>query len=212
MLTPSLMLKAYMAGIFPMSDSRQDDEIFWLRPEQRGIFPMDQFHVPKSFRRVLKQNPYYVTVNQDFSATIKGCIEARSTERTDTWINPAIENVFLQLHQIGHAHSFETRNADGALIGGLYGLSIGGAFFGESMFSSVSGASKFALIACYHYLKKRQFVLFDTQFTNTHLQQFGCIEIPTQAYENLLQQAITEDISFTRPPPENKIYLTRDML
>lgn len=212
MLTPSLIFKAYMSGIFPMSESRDDTEVFWLRPEFRGIFPLDQFHIPKSVRKMIKKSSHYVTINHDFRGTIKGCIEAKNQDRKDTWINPNIEQVFIKLHDMGHAHSFETRNENGDLIGGMYGLAIGSAFFGESMFSKISSASKFALVACYIYLKKRHFTLFDTQFVNDHLKQFGCIEIPQNTYEDLLQQAITDDISFMRPPPKNKIYLLQELL
>jgi leucyl/phenylalanyl-tRNA---protein transferase len=191
MITPSLILKAYKAGVFPMSDSRDDSEIFWLRPQIRGIFPMDNFHISKSNRKMIKQSDYYVTIDQDFTGVLSGCIESRTKNRTGTWINHAIETVFIDLHTQGHAHSFETRNSDGILIGGLYGLSIGGAFFGESMFSHQTNASKFALIACYHHLKQKNFQLFDTQFSNPHLKLFGCIDIDYYAYDILLKQAIS---------------------
>ncbi len=196
MLTPSLILKAYKAGVFPMSDSRDDKEVFWLRPQIRGIFPMDKFHMSKSNRKMIKQSEYYVTIDQDFKGVLLGCIESRAKNQTGTWINHAIEAVFIDLHTQGHAHSFETRNPDGTLIGGLYGLSIGGAFFGESMFSNETGASKYALIACYHHLKQKNFQLFDTQFSNPHLKLFGCIDIDCQAYDILLKQAVIYPTNF----------------
>lgn len=200
MLTPSLILKAYRAGVFPMSDGRDDDAIFWLRPEIRGIFPMDNFHISKSNRKIIKKLPYHVTINQDFKGVLSGCINSRTPTRTGTWINHAIETVFAELHTQGHAHSFETRNVQGQLIGGLYGLAIGGAFFGESMFSNDTGASKCALIACYHYLKHRNFQLFDTQFSNPHLKLFGCIDIDYQTYDTLLKNAIDYPTDFLKPP------------
>lgn len=196
MITPSLILKAYRAGVFPMSDSRDDKEIFWLRPQIRGIFPMNNFHISKSNRKIIKHSDYYVTIDQDFKGVLLGCIESRTENRTGTWINHTIETVFIDLHAQGHAHSFETRNADGTLIGGLYGLSIGGAFFGESMFSNATNASKFALIACYQHLKQKNFQLFDTQFSNPHLKLFGCIDIDYQEYDILLKQAIHYPTAF----------------
>ena len=200
MLTCELLLKAYKAGVFPMSDNRDDEDIFWLRPKVRGIFPMDNFHISKSNRRILKKSPYYVTLNQDFKSVIKGCIESRTPTRTGTWINHAIENVFIDLHDQGYAHSFETRSPNGDLVGGLYGLAIGGAFFGESMFSNATGASKFALVACYQHLRNRDFMLFDTQFSNLHLTLFGCIDVDYKTYERLLKQAIIQPIDFLNPP------------
>ncbi|MFT6071865.1 MAG: leucyl/phenylalanyl-tRNA--protein transferase [Dasania sp.] len=208
MLTSSLLLKAYQAGVFPMSDGRADDSVFWVRPEIRGIFPMAQLHISKSTRRFIKKTPYYVTVDKDFSGTVAGCIASRSEQRTDTWINHDIETVFLKLHQQGYAHSFETRDSQGVLIGGLYGMAIGGAFFGESMFSNVTGASKFSLIACYAYLKERNFQLFDTQYNNSHLKLFGCIDITHNEYDILLKQAISCNVSFNAPPPASIIKLT----
>ncbi len=207
MITASLILKAYKAGVFPMSDNRDDTEIFWLRPKIRGIFPMNHFHISHSNRKIIKKLPYYVTINQDFAGVLSGCINSRTQTRTGTWINHAIENVFLELYTQGYAHSFETRNKDGDLIGGLYGLAIGGAFFGESMFSRINNASKWALIACYQHLKYRNFQLFDTQFTNPHLELFGCIDIAYQEYDILLKQAIQQPINFLTPPPETIIHI-----
>jgi leucyl/phenylalanyl-tRNA--protein transferase len=208
MIEPSLILKAYKAGVFPMSEARDDNSVFWVRPEIRGIFAMDNFHIPKSTYRMLKKTPYYVTVNQDFAGTIKGCIEAQSNNRKNTWINHKIQDVFMKLHALKHAHSFETRNNKGDLIGGLYGLAIGGAFFGESMFSNITGASKFALIACHAYLKERYFQLFDTQFSNSHLKLFGCMDISCDAYDLLLKQAIQADVDFLTPLPMQPIILS----
>jgi leucyl/phenylalanyl-tRNA---protein transferase len=196
MLTAELILKAYKAGVFPMSDNRDETEIFWLRPKTRGIFPMDNFHISKSNRRILKKLPFYVTINHDFKGVLMGCIESRSSVRTGTWINHAIEKVFLDLHVKGYAHSFEARNQHHELIGGLYGLAIGGAFFGESMFSQEASASKFALLACYQHLKQRQFQLFDTQFSNPHLKLFGCVDIDCDSYDKILKQAIVQQIDF----------------
>ena len=194
-----------------MSDSRDDAEIFWLRPKVRGIFPMDNFHIPKSTQKLIKKSSYYVTINQDFESVLKGCIDSRSETRTDTWINYDIENIFLELHEKGYAHSFETRTETGELIGGLYGLAIGGAFFGESMFSNQTNASKFSLIACYLHLKERQFQLFDTQFSNPHLKLFGCVDVTYQEYDVLLKQAIIQPINFLTPPAEAIIELRKNI-
>lgn len=196
MLTADLILRAYSAGVFPMSDNRNDTEVFWLRPKIRGIFPMDKFHISKSNRRILKNKPFFVTINQDFKGVLTGCIESRTVTRTGTWINHTIEKVFLDLHAKGHAHSFETWNQDNELVGGLYGLAIGGAFFGESMFSTQEAASKFALVACYNHLKQQEFKLFDTQFSNPHLKLFGCVDIDCDSYDRLLKIAIAQPIRF----------------
>lgn len=209
MLTPSLILKAYQAGVFPMSEHREDKEVFWVRPETRGIFPLDNFHIPKSVKRLIRNSNWYVTVNQDFNQVIQHCAEVRTSDRQDSWINYNIQHVFQKLHQQKYAHSFETRDEKGNLVGGLYGLAINGAFFGESMFSLQSGGSKFALIACYYYLLQRRFKVFDTQFNNPHLKLFGCIDISYQEYDILLKDALAQDISFLEPLPTYRMDLKK---
>lgn len=206
-LTAPLILKAYCAGVFPMSDNREDHEIFWVRPETRGIFPIDQFHIPKSMRRFIKKSPWKVTVNHAFADVIRFCAEIRTHNRQNSWINHKIEHVFLELHHQGYAHAFEVWDAQNQLIGGLYGLAIGGAFFGESMFSRQSGASKMALVACHGYLKSRNFKLFDTQFSNPHLNLFGCVDISADAYAEILKDALAHPVHFLIPPPQSAFNL-----
>jgi leucyl/phenylalanyl-tRNA--protein transferase len=201
-IQPETILQAYKAGIFPMADNREAHDIFWLRPQIRGIFPMDYFHIPKSFKKTIMRSDNYITINHDFEKVIHGCIHTKTHNRTSTWINPSIEDVFIKLHHLGYAHAFETRNASGELTGGLYGLSINGAFFGESMFSLEPNASKFSLVAAHYYLKQRNFLLFDTQFTNSHIMLFGCLEMRQVDYEILLKQAISCEAQFNQNIPQ----------
>lgn len=193
----AVLLQAYSIGVFPMADSQYDDEVFWIDPEERGILPLDGFRIPRSFRKFLKKHPYEVTFNRAFEDVIDGCATTEDDgERDRTWINETIRNWFLELHAKGHAHSVECWTRGGMLAGGLYGLSIGGAFFGESMFSLMSGASKTALVHLVARLKARGFALLDTQFVNDHLLQFGCVEITRPGYHKILENAIQLPISF----------------
>ena len=193
-ITPELMLRAYRAGLFPMAETRKADRLYWLDPEMRGILPLDGFHLPRRLARTALSGPYTVTANRDFIGVIRGCA-APAEGREDTWINPEIERLFGALHRMGHAHSLETwmpSEGGPVLVGGLYGVAMGGAFFGESMFSTARDASKVALVHLVARLRLQGFTLLDTQFQTTHLSQFGCTEIPRLAYKRLLSEAVEE--------------------
>ena len=177
-----------------MAETRESDELFWLDPDQRGILPLDAMHLPRRLRRTVRAGRFEVTADRDFEGVIDGCAAA-SGERQDTWINPRIRELFVQLHRMGHAHSIECwRN--GQLMGGLYGLAIGGAFFGESMFSRESDASKVALVQLVARLVYGGFTLLDTQFITDHLEQFGTIEIDRKAYRRALDTALARPCVF----------------
>jgi leucyl/phenylalanyl-tRNA--protein transferase len=187
-ITPELMLRAYRAGLFPMAETRRGDRLYWLDPELRGILPLDRFHLPRRLLRTVLSDTYTVTVDQDFHAVIAGCAAA-SEGREDTWINAEIERLFGELHLMGHAHSVETRQ-HGKLVGGLYGVVLGGVFFGESMFSRARDASKVALVHLVARLRRGRFRLLDTQFVTSDLSQFGAVEIPREDYKALLAAAV----------------------
>jgi leucyl/phenylalanyl-tRNA--protein transferase len=187
-LTTGLLLRAYGAGLFPMAETREGKKLHWLDPERRGILPLDRFHLPKRLARTVLSHRFEVSADRDFPGTIAGCA-APMEGRDDTWINPQIERLFTELHDLGHAHSVECR-LDGALVGGLYGVVLGGAFFGESMFSFVTDASKVALVHLVARLRLGRFRLLDTQFVTTHLTQFGAREIPRGLYKAQLADAL----------------------
>jgi leucyl/phenylalanyl-tRNA--protein transferase len=187
-ITPELMLRAYRAGLFPMAETRRGDRLYWLDPEQRGILPLDGFHLPRRLLRTVLGDGYVATVDRAFGAVIAGCAAA-AEGREDTWINAEIERLFGDLHELGQAHSVETWQ-DGKLVGGLYGVVLGGVFFGESMFSRARDASKVALVHLVARLRLGGFRLLDTQFVTSHLAQFGAVEIPRDAYKALLAVAI----------------------
>ena len=187
-VTPDLMLRAYRAGLFPMAETRRGDRLYWLDPEQRGILPLDGFHVPRRLRRTVTNGAFTVTADQDFPLVISLCA-APAEGREDTWINRDIERLFTALYARGSAHSIEVRQ-DGALVGGLYGVVLGGAFFGESMFSLARDASKVALVHLVARLRLGGFVLLDTQFVTGHLSQFGAIEVARAAYKQMLEAAL----------------------
>lgn len=189
-VTPELVLRAYRAGFFPMAETRAADDLFWLDPELRGVLPLDGFHVPRRLLRTALSDTFAVSVDTDFPATIAACAApGTGAGRGETWINPDIERLFTALHRMGHAHSVECRVA-GELVGGLYGVAIGGAFFGESMFSRARDASKVALVHLVARLRLGGFSLLDTQFVTAHLTQFGAIEIPRAAYKAKLAAAL----------------------
>jgi leucyl/phenylalanyl-tRNA---protein transferase len=190
-LSADLLLRAYSLGLFPMADSRGSDRLYWLDPEQRGILPLDRFHLSRRLYRTVRSGVFEVSVDRDFPATIAGCASS-APGRQDTWINPQIEHLYGQLHRMGHAHSVECRR-DGLLVGGLYGVALGGAFFGESMFSFATDASKVALAHLIARLRLGGFRLLDTQFVTTHLSQFGVEEIPRDQYKILLTTALDID-------------------
>lgn len=186
-VTPELMLRAYGAGLFPMAESRDDSTLHWFDPEERGILPLDGFHCPRRLMRTVRAGSYEVSTDREFPLVIQGCAAA-APGREGTWINGDIEALFSELHRRGHAHSVECR-ADGALVGGLYGVSLGGAFFGESMFSVARDASKVALVHLVARLRLGGYRLLDTQFVTAHLSQFGACEIPRAEYHRRLDAA-----------------------
>lgn len=187
-VTPDLMLRAYRAGLFPMAETRRGDRLYWLDPEQRGVLPLHGFHLPRRLLRTVLSDAFEVSADRDFAATIAACAQA-VPGREDTWINPEIEHLFTALHRLGHAHSVECRQA-GQMVGGLYGVVLGSAFFGESMFSRVRDASKVALAHLVARLRLGGFRLLDTQFVTEHLAQFGAIEVPRDAYKALLTASV----------------------
>ncbi len=200
LVTPDLMLRAYRAGLFPMAESRAGHRLYWLDPEQRGVLPLDGFHLPKRLLRTVLSGPYTITSNTAFPDIIAGCA-ASAPGREDTWINPDIERLFIELHRTGHAHSVETWQ-DGTLVGGLYGVSLGGVFFGESMFSVARDASKVALVHLVARLRLGGYTLLDTQFVTTHLSQFGATEIPRDTYKIQLAAAVATPANWlTAPDP-----------
>ncbi len=193
-VTPQLLLKAYSCGIFPMAESATDPGLFWVEPERRGIIPLDEFHVPRRLRRTVRQNVFDVRIDSSFDQVIKLCAEA-TDERRETWINRRIVELYSELHRMGHAHSIECWNDD-ELVGGLYGLQLQGAFFGESMFSRARDASKVALVHLVERLNAGGFTLLDAQFQTSHLSQFGSIEVSREAYEYLLEAALDVNADF----------------
>lgn len=204
-ITPELLLRAYRAGLFPMAESRRGDRLYWLDPEQRGIIPLDRFHLPKRLLRTTLSGAFTVTANRDFAGVIAGCAEP-AEGRDDTWINADIERLFGALHRMGHAHSIEVWDGapdPGQLVGGLYGVALGGAFFGESMFSRARDASKVALVHLVARLRMFGFTLLDAQFQTAHLAQFGCHEVPRNAYKRDLAAAVDRNcVWHDDPDPE----------
>jgi leucyl/phenylalanyl-tRNA--protein transferase len=194
-LTPELLLKAYSCGLFPMAESADDPTIFWVEPEMRGIIPLAEFHVPKRLARTVRARPFDIRFDNAFTAVLAGCAEPAPGRRS-TWINGKIRTLYTDLHRMGHAHSVEAWQDD-RLVGGLYGVSLGAAFFGESMFSRVTDASKVCLVHLVERLQTHGFVLLDTQFTTDHLKRFGAIDVPRAAYDRLLAEALRyPNISF----------------
>lgn len=187
-LTPALLLRAYAEGIFPMAEQRGEPELFWVSPEMRGIIPLDGFHVPKRLARTVKSGRFAVTADNAFADVMRACAEP-TPDRPESWINDEILRLYTALHASGHAHSVECW-LDGRLAGGLYGVKLGAAFFGESMFSRERDASKVALVALVEMLKRGGFVLLDTQFITTHLARFGAVEIARVQYLARLNDAI----------------------
>jgi leucyl/phenylalanyl-tRNA--protein transferase len=187
-ITPELLLRAYRAGLFPMAESRTASSLFWLDPEMRGILPLSEFHLPRRLARTALSASFTVTADTAFARTIALCA-APAPGREDSWINPEIERLFIALHEMGHGHSVEVWQGED-LVGGLYGMAIGGAFFGESMFSRARDASKVALVHLVARLRLGGFMLLDTQFITSHLSQFGAREIPRNAYRRKLAAAL----------------------
>ena len=197
-LTPEMLLKAYSLGIFPMAEKREDDTIYWIDPETRGIIPLHSFHISHSLRHALRHDHYRLSVNQAFMEIIAACAASRPGRR-ETWINHPIEGLCIELHRMGFAHSVEVWR-DKELIGGLYGIALGGVFFGESMVSMAENASKIALVELVARLKAGGYGLLDTQFVTSHLAQFGAIEVPREQYRQLLKNALPIPAHFPLNP------------
>ncbi|QXC51678.1 leucyl/phenylalanyl-tRNA--protein transferase [Agrobacterium salinitolerans] len=187
-ITVDILLRAYSAGLFPMADSADDPELFWVEPEIRGIIPLNSFHVSKSLAKAMRRKPFEIRFNTAFEAVMAGCA-AEAPDRPSTWINAVIRRLYSELHQIGHAHSVEAWEGE-ELVGGLYGVSLGAAFFGESMFSRRTNASKICLVHLVERLRQQGFTLLDTQFTTEHLKTFGAIDVPKQEYTKMLDLAV----------------------
>ena len=188
LLTPELVLSAYSIGLFPMANDRDDPTIHWIDPLHRGVLPLDRFHVPRRLKKTIRQARFRLTVDRAFPAVIEACAEA-TTDRPRTWLNDDLIRLYVELFERGHGHSVEAW-IDERLVGGVYGLAIGSAFFGESMFSRVTDASKVALVELAARLRHGGFVLLDTQFVNDHLKQFGIQEITRSAYKARLRDAL----------------------
>lgn len=193
-LTPDVLLRGYMAGIFPMAEQRDDPEVFWVDPKRRGILPLDAVHLSRSLKRAMRKSTGRLALDGDFEGVLTGC-----ADRDETWINAAIHDAYLELHDMGYAHSFELWEGD-MLVGGVYGVAIGGAFFGESMFSRAPDASKIALVCLAAHLKSCGYVLFDTQFVTEHLQRLGAVEITRDDYRSRLKDALSVAASVHRQP------------
>ena len=202
-ITPDVLLKAYACGIFPMAESADDPTLFWVEPEMRGVIPLDGFRVASRLARTVRSDVFTATVDKAFKAVIAGCA-APQPGREDTWINKRIRNLYAGLHEMGHAHSVEVWSDDD-LVGGLYGVCLGRAFFGESMFHRVRDASKVALVHLVARLIAGGFELLDTQYVTAHLRSFGAIEIPRRRYTALLDKAIQGKADFGKLPPERPI-------
>ncbi|HKM87787.1 MAG TPA: leucyl/phenylalanyl-tRNA--protein transferase [Xanthobacteraceae bacterium] len=193
-ITPEVLLKAYACGIFPMAESAEDPALYWIEPERRGIIPLDRFHVPNRLARTVRSNRFTVTVDRDFDAVIDGCSQPMRG-RTRTWINARIRNLYRRLYERGDCHTVEVYEG-GELVGGLYGVSLGRAFFGESMFHHARDASKVALVHLVARLRAGRYRLLDTQFVTEHLRSFGAIEISRPAYHKLLDAALAGEGDF----------------
>lgn len=204
-LTPELLLQAYRVGLFPMSEGRDDPEIFWVDPKMRGVFPLDGFRISRSLAKQMRTGRYRVSYDTAFDAVMRGC-----ADRQDTWINDTIFALYGALFTRGDAHSVEIWNDD-LLIGGVYGVSIGAAFFGESMFSKRTDASKIALAYLVDRLRKSGFALFDTQFITPHLASLGAVEITREHYHALLDQAVGQQAQFiTSDAPQAQDVIQRN--
>ncbi|MCO0612163.1 leucyl/phenylalanyl-tRNA--protein transferase [Lutimaribacter sp. EGI FJ00015] len=192
-ITPDLLLHAYAAGVFPMAETRDDPNLFWVDPRRRGIMPLDGFKAARSLRRAVRRKDYQVSLNRDFAGVVDGC-----ADREETWISDRIRTLYLSLFDLGHAHSLELWDASGQrLIGGVYGVTLGRAFFGESMFSRRRDASKIALLYLVDHLRRCGFALFDTQFLTAHLASLGGVEITRAEYRARLAEALEGDADIT---------------
>ncbi len=193
-ISAALLLRAYQMGLFPMAESREDERIFWVNPEARGILPIDGFHLSRSLARTLRKTTFHASLNKDFAAVVSAC-----ADREETWINPTIFRLYRELHDWGFAHSLEIYDGD-TLVGGVYGVAIGQAFFGESMFSRRRDTSKMALAWLVAHLSGCGFRLFDTQFLTDHLASLGAVEITRAAYLSRLERAVRAPADITAQP------------
>jgi leucyl/phenylalanyl-tRNA--protein transferase len=193
-ITPQGLLKAYACGIFPMAESADDNALYWIEPERRGILPLDAIHVPKRLARTIRQQRFEIRIDTDYEGVIDGCAGSRP-DRRSTWINKRIRTLYRKLYDLGHCHTVEAWR-EGRLVGGLYGVRLGGAFFGESMFTVERDASKVALVYLAARLKYGGFSLLDTQFVTDHLIRFGAIEVPRDAFQRLLEEAVAGSADF----------------
>jgi leucyl/phenylalanyl-tRNA--protein transferase len=198
-VTPEQLLRAYQAGVFPMAERRDDPSLFWVSPEMRGILPLDAFHLPRRLARTIRSDRFSIRVDTAFTEVMRACA-APADDRKESWINDEILSLYTSLYAMGHAHSVECWQ-DGVLVGGLYGVSIGAAFFGESMFSRTRDASKVALAHLVARLIAGGFTLLDTQFLTEHLAQFGAVELPRTDYLALMADAIARKADFYCPAP-----------
>jgi leucyl/phenylalanyl-tRNA--protein transferase len=199
-ITPQVLLKAYTCGIFPMAESADDPALYWIEPQQRGVLMLNEVHVPRRLARSIRQGVYDVRIDSDFEGVITGCAASRPGRRT-TWINPKIRSLYGELFEMGYCHTVETWRA-GELVGGLYGVALNGAFFGESMFSTARDASKVALAFLCARLRFGGFSLLDTQFVTEHLRQFGTIEIDRAEFHARLEKALAHKADFLALPSE----------
>jgi len=193
-ITPDVLLKAYACGIFPMAESAEDPALFWMEPDMRGIIPLDRFHMSARLARTVRSDRFTVAINHDFDGVVEGCAEPRPG-RPRTWINARIRSLYRKLYERRHCHSVEVYDGE-TLVGGLYGVTLGRAFFGESMFHSARDASKVALVHLVARLKAGGFKLLDTQYVTDHLKTFGAIEVPRRQYHKLLEAALAGEGDF----------------
>jgi leucyl/phenylalanyl-tRNA--protein transferase len=202
-ITPEILLKAYAAGIFPMAEDEHDPTLFWVEPRERGLIPLDGFHIGRRLARTVRANTFEVRVDHDFDAVVAGCASPRQ-DRDRTWISERIRRLYGDLFDLGHCHTVEAYR-DGRLVGGLYGVRLGAAFFGESMFHLERDASKVALVHLVARLKRGGFRLLDTQFVTKHLAQFGAVEVPRREYKRLLAAALEERASWYAWPRRHRV-------
>ena len=202
-ITPQVLLKAYACGIFPMAENADDPALYWIEPEQRGIIPLTGFHVAARLARTVRTTPFSVYVDRDFDAVIDGCAEP-AEGRARTWINTRIRKIYRGLFDLGHCHTVEVYNGDD-LVGGLYGVTLGRAYFGESMFHRTRDASKIALVHLIARLRAGQFKLCDTQYVTDHLKTFGAVEVGKKRYHRLLEEALVGEADFNALPVDRPI-------
>jgi leucyl/phenylalanyl-tRNA---protein transferase len=202
-ITPEVLLKAYACGIFPMAESADDPALYWIEPDMRGIIPLEAFHLPSRLARTVRATPFTVHIDRDFEAVIDGCAEPKR-DRSRTWINARIRRIYRALFEAGHCRTVEVYDGD-LLVGGLYGVSLGRAFFGESMFHRARDASKIALVHLVARLNAGGYRLLDTQFVTEHLRSFGAVEVPKRRYHRLLEDALVGQADFAALPLDRPV-------